>query len=83
MGLMGGAAQGGGGLGKVQHSPIKPTVVHHVQMETNHAVITPGEHESIAGLIGKSKAAQVQSQAQPPMQPPAMDHGESIGGLLG
>jgi len=36
-------------------------------MESNHAVITPGEHESIAGLIGKSKAAQVYSQGQAPM----------------
>lgn len=52
MGLMG--AQGtGGGLGKMQHSPIKPAI----QMESgrlgqNASMVTPGEMESIAGLIG-------------------------------
>ena len=80
MGLMGGQGPAGGGVGKMQHSPVKPTVMHNVQMDSN----ANGQLHQQAISPGMSKAAQVYNQSnQVPMQPPAMDHGESIGGLMG
>ena len=70
MGLIGSQAPGGGGLGKVQHSPIKPAIHMEAKVGEHASMVTPGEMESIAGLIGKSKAAQVHHNSGPMQAPP-------------
>ena len=53
MGLMNSnAGAGGGGVGKVQHSPIKPAIHMETKVGEHASMVTPGEMESIAGLIG-------------------------------
>jgi len=65
------------------HSPIK-TVVNTVYAESNMPPSGGFQEESIGGLMGMSKAAQVSHHAHPQMRPPQMqmNQEESIGGLI-
>ena len=65
----------------MQHSPIKP-VVHTVHAAQPTPGAAGGQEESLAGLMGMTKAQQVvHDPNQQPMQAP-MDHGESLSGLI-